>query len=130
MYACVHVHIKGRSQIRFFSSGTVYLAFSNMASFIGSELRGLCWPARKPRGYTISSSLELNFQAFAIFLKNFCFCFVFQDKASLCNLECPGTCSVDLELRDPPDSASRILGLKVSSTTTQHPTLVCKNVFW
>jgi hypothetical protein len=50
----------------------------------------------------------------------FCFVFVFQDRVSLCSLGCPGTHFVDqagLELRNPPDSASRVLGLKACATT-------------
>jgi hypothetical protein len=40
---------------------------------------------------------------------------VFQDRVSLCSPGCPGTHSVDqagLELRNPPASASQLLGLK------------------
>jgi hypothetical protein len=52
----------------------------------------------------------------------FCFLFLFfQDKVSLCSPGCPGTHSVDqaiLELRNPPASASQVLGLKVCATTT------------
>jgi hypothetical protein len=44
------------------------------------------------------------------------FCFVlFRDRVSLYSLGCPGTHSVDqagLELRNPPASASQVLGLK------------------
>jgi hypothetical protein len=51
----------------------------------------------------------------------FCFVvFVFRDRVSLCSPGCPGTHSVDqagLELRNPPASASRVLGLKVCATT-------------
>jgi hypothetical protein len=42
------------------------------------------------------------------------------DKVSLCSTSCPGTHSVDqagLELRNPPVSASQVLGLKVCATT-------------
>jgi hypothetical protein len=50
------------------------------------------------------------------------FCFVlFWDRVSLC---IPGTHSVDqagLELRNPPASASRVLGLKVWATTAKLP---------
>jgi hypothetical protein len=47
------------------------------------------------------------------------FCF-FQDRVSLCSLGCPGTHFVDqvgLEFRDPPASASQVLGLKAYATT-------------
>jgi hypothetical protein len=56
----------------------------------------------------------------------FCFCFfflfvfVFRDRVSLCSPGCPGTHSVDqvgLELRNPPASASGVLGLKACATT-------------
>jgi hypothetical protein len=52
------------------------------------------------------------------------FCFVFRDRVSLCSPGCPGTHSVDqagLELRNPPASASWVLGLKVCATTAQLP---------
>jgi hypothetical protein len=45
---------------------------------------------------------------------------VFRDRVSLCSPGCPGTHSVDqagLELRNPPASASQVLGLKVCATT-------------
>jgi hypothetical protein len=48
--------------------------------------------------------------------------FIFQDRVSLCSLACPGTHSVDqagLELRNPPASASQVLGLKACATTAQ-----------
>ena len=47
--------------------------------------------------------------------------YCFQDRTSLCSSGCPGTHSVDqdgLELRDPPISASWVLGWKVCTTTT------------
>jgi hypothetical protein len=49
-----------------------------------------------------------------------CCCFVFPDRVSLCRPGCPGTHFVDqagLELRNPPDSASQVLGLKACATT-------------
>jgi hypothetical protein len=49
----------------------------------------------------------------------FCFCF-FQDRVSLYSLGCPETHFVDqadLELRNLPASASRVLGLKACATT-------------
>jgi hypothetical protein len=48
------------------------------------------------------------------------FCFVFQDRVSLYSPGCPGAHFVDqagLELRNPPASASRVLGLKAGATT-------------
>jgi hypothetical protein len=46
---------------------------------------------------------------------------VFRDRVSLCSPGCPGTHFVDqagLELRNPPASASRVLGLKACATTS------------
>jgi hypothetical protein len=59
------------------------------------------------------------------FLFLFCFVFVFifvffPDRVSLYSPGCPGTHSVDqagLELRNPPASASQVLGLKTCATT-------------
>jgi hypothetical protein len=48
--------------------------------------------------------------------------FVFQDRVCLYSPGCPGTHFVDqagLELRNPPASASQVLGLKMYTTTTQ-----------
>jgi hypothetical protein len=50
----------------------------------------------------------------------FCFVLFFQDSVFLYSPDCPGTHFVDqagLELRNPPASASRVLGLKACSTT-------------
>jgi hypothetical protein len=50
----------------------------------------------------------------------FSFLLGFRDRVSLCRLGCPGAHSVDqagLELRNPPASASQVLGLKVCDTT-------------
>jgi hypothetical protein len=54
------------------------------------------------------------------FLVFWVFCFVFRDRVSLYSPGCPGTHSVDqagLELRNPPASASQVLGLKTYTTT-------------
>jgi hypothetical protein len=54
------------------------------------------------------------------------FVFVFRDRVSLYSLGCPGTHFVDqagLELRNPPVSASQVLGLKACATTTRHDNL-------
>ena len=48
--------------------------------------------------------------------------FFFRDRVSLYSPDCPGTHFVDqagLELRNPPASASQVLGLKVWATTAQ-----------
>jgi hypothetical protein len=45
---------------------------------------------------------------------------VFRDRVSLCSPGCPGTHFIDqagLELRNPPASASGVLGLKACATT-------------
>jgi hypothetical protein len=58
---------------------------------------------------------------FCLFVLGFGF-LVFQDRVSLCSPGCPGTHSVDqagLELRNPPASASEVLGLKACATTAQ-----------
>jgi hypothetical protein len=59
----------------------------------------------------------------------FFFFLVFRDRVSLCSPGCPGTHSVDqagLELRNPPASASRVLGLKACATT---PGSACR-ILW
>jgi hypothetical protein len=60
---------------------------------------------------------------------------VFQDRVSLCSPGCPRTHSVDqagLKLRNPPASASRVLGLKAYATTAQlkQRTLRAKGPSW
>jgi hypothetical protein len=50
----------------------------------------------------------------------FWFGLVFRDRVSLCSPGCPGTHFVDqagLKLRNPPASASRVLGLKACATS-------------
>jgi hypothetical protein len=52
----------------------------------------------------------------------FLFLFLFRDRVSLCSPGCPGTHLVDqagLEFRNPPASASQVLGLKVCATTAR-----------
>ena len=52
-----------------------------------------------------------------------CLFVCFRDRVSLCSPGCPGTHSVDQAIdRDPPASASRVLGLKACTTT---PGYVC-----
>jgi hypothetical protein len=53
---------------------------------------------------------------------------VFRDRVSLCSPGCPGTHFVDqagLELRNPPASASRVLGLKACATTPGDNMFLC-----
>jgi hypothetical protein len=59
--------------------------------------------------------------------------FFLRDRVSLCSLGCPETHSVDqagLELRNPPASASQVLGLKVCATTPGYldHTVCCKPI--
>jgi len=62
---------------------------------------------------------HISFRTFKFYLLCMCVC-VCVWGAFLCNLGCPGACFVDqdgLELRDPPASASQVLGFKVCVTT-------------
>jgi hypothetical protein len=58
--------------------------------------------------------------------------FCFRDRVSLCSPGCPGTHSVDqvgLELRNPPASASQVLGLKACATNARPiATLIKENI--
>jgi hypothetical protein len=59
----------------------------------------------------------LSFVCFVLFCL-----LVFWDRVSVCSPGCPGTHSVDqagLKLRNPPASASQVLGLKACATMTQ-----------
>jgi hypothetical protein len=61
------------------------------------------------------------------------FCFVFRDRVSLCSPGCPGVHSVDqavLELRNPPASASQVLGLKACATTPGSLPLTYTHSLW
>jgi hypothetical protein len=83
-------------------------------------------------GVVVKAHCILYYAAFTYFS----FCFVFQDRVSLCSPGCPGTHSVDqavLELRNPPISASEVLGLKASATTAQPHSILDSDVitsFW
>jgi hypothetical protein len=57
---------------------------------------------------------------------------VFQDRVSLYSPGCPGTHSVHqagLELRNPPASASQVLGLKACATTARLPSYIFNLAF-
>jgi len=77
----------------------------------------------------------MNFLSFLFFCFFVLFCFlVFQDRVSLCSPDCPGTHSVDqagLELKNPPASASQVLGLKTCTTTAQRAVFfLCTGPLW
>jgi hypothetical protein len=77
--------------------------------------RWLCYYPLKPSSRAASPLNPVNRQH-----KTKCSLFVFRDRVSLYSPDCPGTHFVDqagLELRNPPASASRLLGLKVCATT-------------
>jgi hypothetical protein len=70
---------------------------------------------KKPPNNTLV--LILFFLSFFVFV---CLFVCFRDRVSLYSPDCPGTHSVDqagLELRNPPASASQVLGLKACVTT-------------
>jgi hypothetical protein len=69
----------------------------------------IIWQGLHPKGSSISF----------FFVCLFVCLFVFRNRVSLCSPGCPGTHSVDqagLELRNPPASASQVLGLKACAT--------------
>jgi hypothetical protein len=70
--------------------------------------------------------VQINLSIY-LFIYLFIFLF-FRDRVSLYSPGCPGTHSVDqvgLELRNPPASASQVLGLKTCATTTQYKLILC-----
>jgi hypothetical protein len=81
----------------------------------------------EPHGCDVIQKFLMNLGVFFLFcfLIFFFFLFFFRDRVSLCSPGCPGTRthSVDqagLELRNPPASASPVLGLKACATTPGH----------
>jgi hypothetical protein len=67
--------------------------------------------------------MKFTYLLFSFYL----FILVFRDRVSLCSPGCPGTHSVDqagLKLRNPPASASQVLGLKACATTAQQSILL------
>ena len=80
-------------------------------------LRGPKYPESPPSGHAPSYFFFLFFFSFFFF---FLLLLVFRDRDSLYSPGCPGTHFVDqagLKLRNPPVSASRVLGLKACATT-------------
>jgi hypothetical protein len=80
------------------------------------RVKGISWHRVYKTVCFYSKKQDLAFCfVFSVFLF---ICLFFRDRVSLCNL-CPGTHFVDqagLELRNPPASASQVLGLKVCTT--------------
>jgi hypothetical protein len=73
--------------------------------------------------------LFLIFYLFTFYL----FILVFRDRVSLYTLGCPGTHFVDqagFGLRNPPASASWVLGSKVHATTPSYLHFKCYPIFW
>jgi hypothetical protein len=71
-------------------------------------------------------------QILFIYLFIYLFIEFFRDRVSLCSPGCPGTHSVDqagLKLRNPPASASQVLGLKAYATTAQLTDFFLQNIF-
>jgi hypothetical protein len=85
------------------------------------EVRTGTQPGLEPRGRVPmrTEAMEESCYLFCLFVV---FCLFFPDRVSLCSPGCPGTHSVDqasLELRNPPASASQVLGLKACATTAR-----------
>jgi hypothetical protein len=84
-------------------------------------------PSVQPQCLRVSIVVKRHHHQGNSFFVCFLFCFVFlffQDSVSLCSPGCPGTHFVvqaGLELRNPPVSASQVLGLKVCTTTAGPP---------
>jgi hypothetical protein len=76
-----------------------------------------------PFSFLFFSFLFFSFLFFSfLFFSFFLLLFFFRDRVSLYSPGCPGTQFVDqagLELRNPPASASQVLGLKACATTTR-----------
>jgi hypothetical protein len=75
----------------------------------------------KPLGILLLGGVceDQNYSLFPVFLF---FLLVFRDRVSLCSPGYPGTHFVDqagLELRNPPASASQVLGLQACATTAR-----------
>jgi hypothetical protein len=97
------------------SPGSPGLVTSTSTRYAWPCFHTLPLPSRLP---VLSAPLSFSLSLF--FLSFFVCLFVFQDRVSLCSPGCPGTHFVDqagLELRNPPVSASPVLGLKVCATT-------------
>jgi hypothetical protein len=114
-----HTHIYIYIYIYIYTYIYIYIIYFETAykHIIGEKIRYLILPNKIitwGMGYRLSSSFKLFFVLFCFLF------FVFRDRVSLYSPGCPGTHFVDqagLELRNPPASASRVLGLKACDTT-------------
>jgi hypothetical protein len=86
----------------------------------GLQMRsGHAWWTARRAGWSFLRNPDLSVHLIFFYFLFFIF-FYFWDRVSLYSSGCPGTHFVDqagLELRNPPASASRVLGLKVCATT-------------
>jgi hypothetical protein len=111
--------------------GSLSFPLGSLPTYTGDSAKGqkpLTWSSSKNQSAQ-KSAQQFGGCAF-MFLAHFClfvcfllcfvlFCCFFRDRVSLCSPGYPGTHSVDqagLELRNPPASASQVLGLKVCAT--------------
>ena len=79
--------------------------------------------------YPFLSSLSCFYPVVCLFVFVCLFVCLFRDRVSLNGCGCPETHSIDqagLELRNPPASASQVLGLKACATTAQQIFLFLK----
>jgi hypothetical protein len=94
---------------------------SNLLSSQKVWLRAIMFSSLVTFTLWLKTTLDLPPRPLSCLFFSFCFGFlVFRDRVSLCSPGCPGTHFVDqagLELRNPPASASRVLGLKACATT-------------
>jgi hypothetical protein len=80
-------------------------------------------PRAEKKARVVSGKVQEGLAKYLGFFSfSFLLLFVFNDRDSLCSPGCPGTHSVDqagLGLRNPPASASQVLGLKACTNTAQ-----------
>jgi hypothetical protein len=87
------------------------------------------WKFLRKLGMDLPQRTQLNYVHSILICFLFVCLFGFRNRVSLCSPSCPGTHFVDqagLELRNPPASASRVLGLKACATTAQH-SFICNS---
>jgi hypothetical protein len=82
----------------------------------------VCWGLAQSHVHTSVILLIWTLGPLFLFVCLFVFILVFHDRVSLCSPGCSGTHFIDqagLELRNPPASASWVLGLKACATTAR-----------